>query len=199
MTLFHAKRFYLPPFCSCIDIAFRCKKKKTRKTWSSFALHTHRFYRWNPEVNYQRISVFRIYQSSMSLKIIHDVCVLCCFDWCVLGLRFSLSSFFKNLVFLAGNYGDISLGSFWNAYTVQDSMKMKSVADQQTFQVSHYLECQRSLFFSCGETSQSGLLAGKKMITSSTQSSIALMPDPNKTTCMRSRLFKNLIDADIIS
>ena len=54
----------------------------------------------------------------MSLKIIHDVCVLCCFDWCVLGLRFSLSSFLKNIVFLAGNCADTKLRSFWNAYTV---------------------------------------------------------------------------------
>ena len=64
------------------------------------------------DFRFQNLPVF------MSLKIIHDVCVLCSFDWCVLGLRFSLSSFFKNLAFLAGNCADTSLGSFWNAYTV---------------------------------------------------------------------------------
>lgn len=45
MVLFQAKRFYLAPFCKCIDIAFRCMKKKTRKAWSSFAFHTQRPYR----------------------------------------------------------------------------------------------------------------------------------------------------------
>ena len=62
---------------------------------------------------------FSEFTSLLCLKIIDDVCVLCCFDWCVLGLRFSLPSFFKKILYsLLLTVLIPSLRSFWNAYTV---------------------------------------------------------------------------------
>ena len=59
---------------------------KMRKAWSSFAPHMHRLQRWIRNSTISRLP-FSEFTSLLCLKIIHDVCVVCGFDWVSRKLR----------------------------------------------------------------------------------------------------------------